>query len=162
MSSSKRTKGVNQLRVGNTTYTIPARTMVQLNWCGLHTNNNVWGESVMKWDPARFIETSTTDTNSANPFELEKLKSSTEKTYMPWAYGERSCPGKKFSQVELAAAIAYLFRNHRVDPVPEGGETLAEARRRALGVSMDIQQTLLCEMYQPQSVGLKWTERVSK
>ena len=77
---------------------------------------------------------------------------------MPWSHGERVCSGKRFSQVELAAVLAVLFRNQRVRPVPEAGESDADARRRAQKVSLDIQMTLLNEMYQPERLGLRWTK----
>lgn len=83
----------------------------------------------MDWDPARSIYRS--DDQADEGIESELLKPSTDKNYMPWSYGERVCPGKRFSQVELAATLAVLFRSHRVDPVSEQGETLAEARKRA-------------------------------
>ncbi|KAF2874783.1 cytochrome P450 [Massariosphaeria phaeospora] len=156
MSSSKLTKEVTQFRVGKSTYTLPPNTNVQLSFCGLHTNTKVWGETAMTWNPARFVYSVG---DSQDVFEAEKLRPSTEKTFLPWSYGDRVCPGKKFSQVELAATLAILFRNHRVDPVPENGETLKEARARAQKASLDIQMTLLCEMYQPQLVGLKWTAK---
>jgi cytochrome P450 len=108
----------------------------------------------MDWDPARFVETS----NGNGGIESEKIRTFTEGVYLAWSHGERICPGKRFSQVELAAVLAVLFRNHGVEPVPEGGESLGDARKRAQEKSLDIQMTLLNEMYRPESVGLKWVE----
>jgi cytochrome P450 len=151
-SSSKLTKNTCTLTVGNTSYTIPPHSNVQVNFCALHTNTNVWGSenSAMAWDPARFVD--------ANGEGAEHLRHFPEGVYLPWSHGERICPGKRFSQVELAAVLAVLFRTHGVEVVPEKGESEVEARTRAGRVSLDIQQSLLNEMYQPERVGLKWNE----
>jgi cytochrome P450 len=153
-SSSKLTKNACTLTVGNTTYTLPAHSNVQVNFCALHTNTNVWGEtSAMAWDPACFITS-----DDASPKRNEQLRHFPEGVYLPWSHGERICPGKRFSQVELAAVLAVLFRRHGVEAVPEKGESDVDARHRAERVSRDIQQSLLNEMYQPERVGLAWKE----
>ena len=110
----------------------------------------------MGWDPARFIFKNLDEVDDG--IESEQLRSSTNENYFAWLYGERVCPGKRFSQVELVATLAVLFRNHRVEPVPEKGETVSEARKRAQNVSLDVQMVLLNEMHQPQSLGLKWVK----
>ncbi|KAH5418432.1 hypothetical protein HBI23_153690 [Parastagonospora nodorum] len=149
-SSSKLTKTSCDLTVGNSIYTIPANSNVSLNFSGLHTNTQIWGSSAMTWDPARFID--------GKGIGGEQLRTFPDGVYVPWSYGERLCPGKRFSQVELAAVVAVLFRKHGVEVVPEMGEEVVEARERAERVSMDIQMTLLNEMYQPGRVGLMWAE----
>ncbi|KAH5770081.1 hypothetical protein HBI88_144740 [Parastagonospora nodorum] len=149
-SSSKLTKTSCDLTVENSIYTIPANSNVSLNFSGLHTNTQIWGSSAMTWDPARFID--------GKGIGGEQLRIFPDGVYVPWSYGERLCPGKRFSQVELAAVVAVLFRKHGVEVVPEMGEEVVEARERAERVSMDIQMTLLNEMYQPGKVGLMWAE----
>ncbi|KAH6110121.1 hypothetical protein HBI69_153820 [Parastagonospora nodorum] len=149
-SSSKLTKTSCDLTVENSIYTIPANSNVSLNFSGLHTNTQIWGSSAMTWDPARFID--------GKGIGGEQLRTFPDGVYVPWSYGERLCPGKRFSQVELAAVVAVLFRKHGVEVVPEMGEEVVGARERAERVSMDIQMTLLNEMYQPGRVGLMWAE----
>ena len=109
----------------------------------------------MLWNPARFIDETP---GSESALDSEQLHSFPEGVYVPWSHGERVCPGKRFSQVELAAVLAVLFRKHRVEVVPEGDESPAEARKRAQMVSLDIQMTLLNEIYQPERIGLKWLD----
>ncbi|KAH8690389.1 cytochrome P450 monooxygenase-like protein [Phaeosphaeriaceae sp. PMI808] len=155
-SSSKLTKDACTLTVGGNTYTIPPHSNVQVNFCGLHTNTKVWGPSAMAWDPARFITLD--DTQNGKGMEAEQLRVFPEGVYVPWSHGERICPGKRFSQVELAAVLAVLFRKHGVEAVPEMGESDADAKERAKMVSLDIQMALLNEMYKPERVGLKWVE----
>jgi len=105
----------------------------------------------MAWDPTRFI-----DEQDGRGIEAEQLRNFADGQFIPWSHGERVCPGKRFSQVELAAALAVLFRDHRVEPVPEAGETMKDARERVQRISMDIQMTLLNEMYRPETLGLRW------
>jgi cytochrome P450 len=81
--------------------------------------------------------------------------------FMPWAWGQRVCPGKRFSQFELVAVLAALFREWRVEVVCEEGETGEQARRRAWmsSLKVDHQGHMLHEMVDPQKVGLKWVKR---
>lgn len=74
----------------------------------------------------------------------------------PWAYSRLVCPGKRFSQAELVGALAALFRDHRVEPVPKVGETMQQACRRVKMISEDIEQRLLSEMREPQKIALRW------
>ncbi|KAF1969837.1 cytochrome P450 [Bimuria novae-zelandiae CBS 107.79] len=152
-SSSKLTKDACTLTVGNNTYTIPPKSNVQVNFCALHTNTSVWGDTAMTWDPTRFIDAA--DDRDVQP---EQLRTFPDGQYIPWSHGERVCPGKRFSQVELAAVLAVLFRKHGVESVPEMGESPADSQKRAQQISLDIQMTLLNEMYQPERLGLKWVE----
>lgn len=76
-----------------------------------------------------------------------------------WFEGARSCPGKKFAQVEFVATMAALFRTHRVQPVPGKGETLERARRRVLDVVEDTRMQLLLQMRDPNSVAVAWSRR---
>ena len=73
-----------------------------------------------------------------------------------WSEGARVCPGKKFSQVEYIALIAVLFRSHRVFPVIEGQESEADARQRALAVTMNSHYFLTLRMSDPGKVALAW------
>ena len=110
----------------------------------------------MAWEPARFIRVD--DAQIGKGMDAEQLRIFPEGVYVPCSHGERICLGKRFSQVELAAVLAVLFRKHRVEVVPESGETVEAARKRAQAVSMDIQMTLLNEMWKPERVGLRWVE----
>jgi len=57
--------------------------------------------------------------------------------------------------------LAALFREWRVEVVPEQGETLEQAQKRAWASSLkvDHQGHMLHEMVNPQSVGLRWVKR---
>ncbi|PQE10518.1 cytochrome P450 protein [Rutstroemia sp. NJR-2017a BVV2] len=96
--------------------------------------------------------------------EAESLLPDTSDNFMPFAWGQRVCPGKKFAQVELVAVLARLFGKWTVVPDPENGETLEQARNRAWKSSLivDHQGHMLHEMVNPESVALKWVERETR
>ncbi|KAI1113688.1 cytochrome P450 [Nemania sp. NC0429] len=76
-----------------------------------------------------------------------------------WSEGERSCPGKKFSQVEFVATMAVLFKDWRVSPQRLEGEQDADARGRLLRlIETDSAQVLLLQMLHPERAPLRWSK----
>jgi cytochrome P450 len=128
---------------------IPARTIVEVNVSGLQTHPRYWGSDSLLWKPQRFITGSSMDDEELAPDTVGA-------DFFPWASGKNVCPGKRFSQVELVAALAAMFRDHRIDPVPEAGESMDEARTRVGVLSEDIEMRLLNEMREPEKLGLRW------
>ncbi|KAJ4374838.1 hypothetical protein N0V83_001916 [Neocucurbitaria cava] len=147
------------LNFNGRTYIIPEGTSVHCSLPALHSHPKYWGPDPLSWNPQRHI----TDLNRLNKstFEDEVLAADTSEHFMPWAWGQRVCPGKRFSQVELVAVLASLFRDWKVDIVPEQGETLEQARARAWvsSLKVDHQGHMLHEMVNPQGVGLVWVKR---
>lgn len=58
--------------------------------------------------------------------------------------------------MEFVATMVSLFKEHRVNVVPEREETDKEARARVLDVTKDFVNVLLLQMRHPEKVGLKW------
>jgi cytochrome P450 len=79
--------------------------------------------------------------------------------FFPWSVGPRSCPGKKFAQVEFVAVIAHLFRRHRVKAVLEPGETMETARKRLFDIIEDSNLEVTIKMNHPEKVQLVWEEQ---
>lgn len=150
------------LKFGDVTYMIPAGTSVHCSLPALHAHPRYWGPTPLTWNPRQHISTATTAPHS-NSFEAEALAADTSDHFIPWAWGQRVCPGKRFSQVELVAALASLFKNWRVQPEPNKGETMNQARKRVWATSLltDHQGHMLHEMVNPESVGLKWVKVLS-
>lgn len=144
------------IKVGDQTVIIPAQTTIEINLNALHTNPRHWGDDPMKWNPEHFI----TSPSGSKEIEQEQLLTDTAPHFVPWAYGQRVCPGKRFSQVELVATLATLFHHHRVVPEREGQETLDQALKRAMRTSLNVEQKLLAEMREPESLGLRWVKKV--
>jgi cytochrome P450 len=112
----------------------------------------------MKWNPYKFIS-NTEDTEKS--LENEVLAPDTQEHFLPWATGLRVCPGKKFSQVELVAALATFFRDYTVEPKPSDGESMEKARERIFKTSLEIEHegTILHEMRYPKTIHLTWSRR---
>ena len=130
----------------------------------LHTHPRYWGDDSLVWRPSRWIITSVQtendpSSNGQTAFDQEELLVPIRGSYIPWSEGVANCPGKKFAQVEFVAAMASLFKDHRVQPLAKPQETLEEARLRVLDVVADSSVNLLLEMEKPGSVSLQWTRR---
>ncbi|KAI8634022.1 cytochrome P450 [Xylariaceae sp. FL1651] len=139
------------LRVGDKTFTVPPDTMVIPSYAALHTHPKWWGPDPLTWRPSRWIREHQT---------IEELISPQRGTFIAWSEGERSCPGKKFSQVEFVAAMAGLFRDWRVVPELMHGERSEDARTRLLKlIESDSAQVLLLQMLHPERAPLSWIKR---
>jgi cytochrome P450 len=125
----------------------------------MHTHPKYWGSDSLNWRPQRWILLSESSALAQRPLEHEYLRTPPRGAYVPWSDGARVCPGKKFGQVEFVASMVSLFREHRVEVVPESGESVEMARERVLGVVLDSRVTLLLQMRRPESVALRWVER---
>lgn len=161
LSQLVKTTGPNPqpLKVNRETYIIPAGTTVHCSLPALHAHPKYWGPDPLAWNPKQHIRDS--DHPNSNSFEAEVLAADTSEHFMPWAWGQRVCPGKRFSQVELVAALAILFRDWKVEVVPEHGESRDQAQKRAWTSSLKVDHEghMLHEMVNPQSVGLAWVKR---
>jgi hypothetical protein len=112
----------------------------------------------MKWSPNKFIST---PDGVAKTIENEVVAPSTQQRYQAWASGMRVCPGIRFSQVELVAVLAVIFRNYTLQPQTRSGESLQQARERIFQTSLDIEHEgkILHEMRSPESTALVWKKR---
>jgi cytochrome P450 len=79
--------------------------------------------------------------------------------YIPWSEGNRSCPGKKFAQVEHVAVMVAMFREHCVVPVRGEGESESAARARAMATLDNTGMVLLLQMLSPEKTPLEWKKR---
>lgn len=127
----------------------------------LQTHPRYWGQESLTWRPYRWILDSEKEGRGdhSNHFDCETLLRPDRGTFIAWSEGARSCPGKKFAQVEFVATMAALFRKHRAEPVSKVGETLAAARKRVLHVVKDNNVELLLQMRDPDSVSVRWIPR---
>ena len=149
------------IRSGNQEMTLPEDTMVVANLKALQTHPKYWGEDSLTWRPSRWILESSDDKRIDMKTRLgrETLLTPEKGTFIAWSEGARSCPGKKFAQVEFVATMAAVFRKFRAEPVLKTGETPAAARKRVLDVVKDSNVELLLQMRDPDSVRVKWSRR---
>ena len=124
----------------------------------MHTHPQYWGDDSMEWNPNRFIST---PADAQESLENEVLASDTQEHFLPWATGQRVCPGKKFSQVEIVATLAYIFRDYTVHPQPREGESMDDARARIFQTGMEIEHEskILHEIRHPETIALSWSKR---
>jgi cytochrome P450 len=141
------------LVVGDRTYLIPASSYVAVNFQGVHTSPEYWGENSLEWKPQRWVTASINEKNS-NTFGEHLGGPPKGAAFVAWALGPRECPGKKFSKVEFVALIAYLLKNFEIKPAVRDGETEQEAARRLYGVVHDCQMTLAPRFRRPDDAGI--------
>lgn len=127
----------------------------------LQTHPRYWGKDSLTWRPSRWIVDTSDNVQEDLGARLsqESLLTPEKGTFIAWSEGARSCPGRKFAQVEFVATMAALFRNFRADPVLRAGETPAIARKRVLDVVKNSNVELLLQMRDPDSVSVRWTSR---
>ncbi|KAH8699443.1 cytochrome P450 monooxygenase-like protein [Phaeosphaeriaceae sp. PMI808] len=144
------------LRIGSRNIRLPPGTAVHLSLAALHTHPQYWGDDSLKWNPNRFISA---PADAEKSFKNEVLASDTQEHFLPWATGQRVCPGKRFSQVELVATLAYIFRDYTVHPQPQNGESMDNARTRIFqtGLEIEHESTILHEIRHPETIALTWS-----
>jgi len=149
------------IRSGSQEITIPEDTLVVANLNALQTHPRYWGKDSLTWRPSRWIVSSSIDTqvDLGTRLAQESLLTPQAGTFIAWSEGARSCPGKKFAQVEFVATMAALFRSYRAEPILKAGETPAAARKRVLDVVKDSNVELLLQMRNPDSVSVRWSRR---
>jgi cytochrome P450 len=144
------------LTVGDKTVVVPPHTRVILNLNALHSHPRYWGDDSLEWKPSRWIQTTPGD----GPIhDREQIVMPSHGAYIPWSEGNRSCPGKKFSQVEHVAVMVAMFREHRVAPMTRNGESKEAARERAVATLQDTGMLLLLQMLHPERTPLVWQKR---
>ncbi|TGO87147.1 hypothetical protein BPOR_0247g00120 [Botrytis porri] len=147
------------LTVDGRTITIPPDTRIIANSNALHSHPRYWGNNCLEWHPQRWVLAKTENTQSS-PVEREYIRIPPKGSYQPWSDSIRTCPGKKFSQVEFVAAMVALFKRNRVEIVREEGKTKEEAKDRVMSVVKDIVIVVLLQMRSPEKVGVRWVSRV--
>jgi cytochrome P450 len=149
------------LTVGEQSFYIPPNTRIIPNVNAIHSLPRYWGSDSLEWKPSRWIvnASSSADNQASSDTTHEEFLVPERGSYLAWSEGLRPCPGKKFSQVEFVAAMVGLFRHHRVEVVPEKGETPFDARERIKRVVEDKVVVILLQMRDPKSVALMWVVR---
>lgn len=145
------------LQVGGKTLVIPPKTMVVPSHMSVQTDPKYWGSDSLTWRPSRWIKPGT---NGRKDVAGEEFITPRRGTFLAWADGVRDCPGKKFAQVEAVATIAALFKDWRVYPVANPGESLEAAQKRVLDfIVEDTGMVLLVQLLHPERCPLIWRKR---
>lgn len=143
---------VQHLRVGDWELAIPPGTEVISLIHSVQADPRYWpGGDARIWRPSRWIVRP--EPAAENP--CEELFVPYKGSFCPWADGAQGCIGKKFSQVEAVAALACIFKDFRVRPKLEAGETLEQARQRAEECANDVNYQFMLRMNDPSQVKLE-------
>jgi len=122
------------------TVTVPPNTIIHLSAVAVHRNPKYWPHNPSKvskrkhdlddWVPKRWFSSThlvhqkaspevSSDEPEPQPVPLEntlkKLFVPTKGSYIPFAEGARSCPGKRFAQIEITAVLSAIFKTHSVE-----------------------------------------------
>ncbi|KAM3073504.1 hypothetical protein ACMFMG_004599 [Clarireedia jacksonii] len=134
-------------------------------WISEEISHYLPDSNVESWHYETFFKLKRCSAVMSDPCTNETLLPDTSAHFLPWAWGQRVYPRKRFSQVELVAILAVLFRKYGVEVAVEGkNETMEKSRERAWKVSLvvDHQGTMLHEIVKPERVGLRWVKRTRK
>ncbi|KAH7053200.1 cytochrome P450 [Macrophomina phaseolina] len=137
---------------------VPAGANIVLNSAAVHTSP-AWsrgtGLPAREFHPKRWIKTD----NGG-----EVLEQPENTTYLPWAFGPRTCLGLKFAQVEFVSVLSSVFRQHRLRPALEDDNPLvlsglrqeesrlAEQRIREALASAGMEKHLLVALEEKEKV----------
>jgi cytochrome P450 len=137
------------LKLKGKEYTLPPKIFIIVSTGSFHTTPTIWGSDSMSFQLDRriFKVRKTTD------LEHEVMKPMPV-GYLPWSIGPRSCPGKKFAEVEFVAVIAHLFRRHRVKAAVEPGEKKEMVKKRIFEVFEASSLEVTIKMNHPEKVKL--------
>lgn len=137
---------------------VPAGANVVINSAALHTSpewSHGTGLPAREFHPKRWIKMD----NGA-----EVLEQPEGTTYLPWAFGPRTCLGLKFAQVEFVSVLSTIFRQHRLRPALEDDNPLvlsglkqeesrlAEQRIREALASAGMEKHLLVALEEGEKV----------
>jgi cytochrome P450 len=127
-------------------------TLVSAHFYSLHLSKR-WGSDANIFKPHRFVKSSASG--------REELAGSPEGAmFIGWVFGPRVCPGKKFSQVEFVAVIAFLLSQFRLEVVQEEGESEFMARERVLHVLDEKTFNVSAHMKRPKDVVVRFVPRL--
>ncbi|MCJ1466040.1 hypothetical protein MMC07_004659 [Pseudocyphellaria aurata] len=147
-----------KLTVAGKILNLPPDMHVNPNFLATQTQPRFWGPDSLHWRPSRWILSSPTPPHIKS-IEGEHFYVPPKGSFVPWAEGPRSCPGRKFAQVEHVAVMAALFKDHRVQPVLKPGENMQQACLRIMDVVEDKGMVLLLQMLNPENANVEWQRR---
>lgn len=140
---------------GTTSITVQPDTLISAHFYSLHLSPRYWGSDPHTFDPKRFI------THSPDS-KKEVFAVPPDRMFIGWVFGPRVCPGKKFSQVEFVAIIAFILRRFRLEIVREDNESDKEARRRAISVLDEKYFNISTHLRRPQALKIRFVRHGEK
>ncbi|OTB07871.1 hypothetical protein M426DRAFT_317762 [Hypoxylon sp. CI-4A] len=146
--------GTQTLNVGEQTLHIPEGTNLTANLRAMQVHPHHWTNAT-EWQPSRWISNSAPAISpSADEMANEQFSVPSKRIFFPWGEGPQVCPGRKFAEVEAVAALAYVFKAHRLFVKKGDGETEDEVRKRVDHCLNDVDLEMLVRLRDADSVTL--------
>ena len=138
--------------------TIAPGTLVGMNQYAAHLSPR-WGADAASFNPRRFIRVD--ETTGREKLEVPRLGADNAgPVYAPWMVGPRSCPAKKFSQVEFCAIMVELLTEWRVELLRREGESEELARERVgMVLSEEKYFNVSAHLKRPEAAGVRLVRR---
>ena len=135
------------------TIEVPPETYVSGHFFHVHLNHKAWGMDASSFNPKRFIwrDIATGEEILAGPPK--------DAGYLPWLTGPRTCPGKKFSQIEFVAVIGSLLSGYEVEPLAKAGQSPALAREKLVEVTNEFYFNISAHLRRPREAGIRFVHR---
>lgn len=151
----------SEIVVDGRTIFAPAGSEVFASALSVHVMPEYWGPDSKEFKPARWIAAPPALPSEVLGGEDELLPPPLAKeTFLPWSLGQRDCPGKKFSQVEFVAVLAYVLRSYGIECVPlYETETLEQKRERIWAWTKDSGVELSLNFKDPLKYKIRLTRR---
>lgn len=153
-----------ELHINGRAVYIPKETAIGLPAYSVHMLPEYWGPDSREWKPTRWIQAR--DDSSGRDSLADILESEVivpppiaKETFFPWSLGARDCPGKKFSQVEFVAVLAYMLRHYSIEAVPLEGETFQDTRKRIWDYTRDSAPQITMNFREPDKYALRLINR---
>ncbi|ORY15312.1 putative cytochrome P450 [Clohesyomyces aquaticus] len=137
---------------GEKTLTVNPGTLVGIHTYAAHLSPR-WGSDSQQFNPKRFVSSISGE---------ESLTVPEGGVFLPWLFGPRVCPGKKFSQVEFVAIIAQILSEYRIEPTMRDGESKDRARERMVGVVGDKFFNISAHLKRPEDGEVRFVRRDTK
>ena len=120
-----------RLQIIDKTLVVPPNTEVMPSLLAIQTDPEYWPDPLI-WRPSRWIKHTQNGTLEKSATLQEDLLEPLANTHFPWSDGPQNCLGAKFAQVEFVAVTAALLYKHRLEVLPNKGESVERARQRCL------------------------------
>ncbi|KAJ4990134.1 cytochrome P450 [Stagonosporopsis vannaccii] len=133
--------------------TVPPGTLMGLNQYSAHLSPR-WGPSAHIFGPQRFIAI---DSQGVERFHVP---SDSNPVFAAWMIGPRTCPARKFSQVEFVGIMSELLREWRIEILRGEGESEEEARERVAELlSEEKYFNVSAHLKKPERAGVRFVKR---
>lgn len=133
LSIPKESSQEQNITIDDKRHRLPHKTFIHINVVGANRNPRYWPDSPNEFKPERWLPTkSSPETPSSSTDNAKKEADGLETTifetsdstsrfkppkgaFMSFSEGQRSCPGRRFAEVEGVAVLSTIFQKYSVE-----------------------------------------------